>query len=181
RLRALAAEQDHALQEAHRCWQDFERSVAARAAAWPDGQADRVRALVWYHMGKNAASVPDLSLVRKLPAYLRDHPDRPRPLDPSAEKCFQRSLELAPDQLETHRALFEHSRDRDQTPKAVKAARELLKRFPHHGPTLEALADLLMKKEDYAGAVDLYRQALRANPLERRLRDRLANAHLYHA
>src|SRR5262249_20253940 len=62
-----------------------------------------------------------------------------------------------------------------------KAARELLKRFPQHGPTLEELADLLMKKEDYAEAVGLYRQALQANPLERRLRARLANAHLYHA
>src|SRR5262249_16899316 len=147
-----------------------EKSVAARPSAWPDGQADRVRALVWLRMAENADNVPELKDVPDLPPFLRDHPDRPRPLKPSAEECYKRTLELPPDQLDTHHALIPHYRDKDQPGKAEQAARQLLKRFPDHAPTLEGLGDLLMARAEYAEALGLFERALGTNPLERRLR-----------
>src|SRR5262249_46573516 len=127
RLSALAYDRGHDLQEAHKSWQKYEQDVAASPNVWPDGQAVRVRALIWRHMGQNAASLPGEELLAQLPPVLRNHPGRPKPLTPSAEKCFLRSLELAPDQLETHAALFEHYRKTAKEPKALKAGEELLK------------------------------------------------------
>src|SRR5947209_16442626 len=120
-------------------------------------------------MGKNAAGIPDDDQVKKLPSYLRDHPDRPRPLKPTAEECFQRSLELGPDQLRTYEELFQYYQDHKKPAKAEKVGRQLLERFPEHIPTLEALAGLSMNKGNYDQALDLYQRALRANPLDRRM------------
>ncbi|HKB39766.1 MAG TPA: tetratricopeptide repeat protein, partial [Gemmataceae bacterium] len=181
RLQALGWERAGALDQAHRHWQLFEKDVAAHPEAWPGEQATRVRALVWQHMGNNAASVPDADKVEGLPSFLRDHPDRPRPLKPTAEECFKKSLELAPDQVQTHEELFRYYRDNDQDGKAVQAAQELLARFPDHVETLTEVGDLLLKKHKYAEALDAFRRALKNNPLDRRLRGRVSTAHLYTA
>jgi tetratricopeptide (TPR) repeat protein len=182
RLEALALERRNLHSQAHKFWQEFEKSVAATPAAWPPGQADHVRALVWRHMAENAAAVPDINELRETlgPMPFFDG-ELPKPLKPSAEECYQRSLELAPDQLDTHYELFEHLRDKDRAGKAEQAARKLLKRFPDHAPTLEGLADLLMEKEKYAEALEMVERALKANPLERRLRDKLGLAVMYDA
>jgi tetratricopeptide (TPR) repeat protein len=180
RLSALAMENLHHLNDAHRFWQDFEKSVEGNPA-WPAGQAARVRALVWDHMGRNAAGIPDDEQVKKLPAYLRDHPDRPRPLRPSAEECFQRSIELAPDQLRPYEELFDYYQAHKKPAKAEKVGKQLLERFPEHVPTLEALAGLYMNKGKYDEALDLYQRALRANPLDRRMRGKVSGAHLFRA
>ena len=50
--------------------------------------------------------MPDKKEMDELPPFLRDHPDRPRPLSPTAEKCFERSLEL-PCQLDPARITTE--------------------------------------------------------------------------
>jgi tetratricopeptide (TPR) repeat protein len=181
RLSALAYDRGHDLQEAHKFWQKYEQDVAASANVWPGDQATRVRALIWRHMGQNAASVPGEELMAQLPPFLRNHPARPKPLSPSAEKCFLRSLELAPDQLETHAALFEHYRKAGKEPKALQAGEELLRHFPGHVPTLEAMGELLAKKEKYAESLAMYQRALQAHPLDRRLRSRVGNAHLFKA
>jgi len=180
RLRALAYEHVQELQEAHREWQAFEKSVAANPAAWPTGQRERVRALVWSHMGSNAAAQPDLEDL-DLPPFLRDHPSRPRPLKPSAEQCFEQSLKLAPDVLETHQRLVDLYANQHKPRKAEQAARRLLERFPEHVPTLEKLADLRSEACDYAEGITLLERATRLNPLDRGLRRRLAQAHLFHA
>jgi tetratricopeptide (TPR) repeat protein len=181
RLRAMLHEHLMEMDKAHRYWQEFEQSVAANAAAWPSDQANRVRALVWCRMGHNAAAVPDTDSIPDLPPFLRDHPSRPRPLTPSAEKCFQRSLELAPDQLEPYEELFHFFQDQEKDDKAEKAARQLLKHFPNHVPTLVALSDLRSGKQDYAEALSLLQRALKLNPLDRRLRSKISSAHLFHA
>jgi tetratricopeptide (TPR) repeat protein len=181
RMEALALEHRHMMPDAHKAWQRFEKSVAAHPSAWPGGQADRVRALVWLRMAENADSVPELKDLPELPPFLRDHPDRPRPLKPTAEECYKRSLELAPDQLDTHYELFVHYRDKEKSGKAEQAARKLLKQFPEHAPTLEGLGDLLMAKAEYAEALGLFERALKTNPLERRLRAKVGNAHSYKA
>src|SRR5262249_42166658 len=59
--------------------------------------------------------------------------------------------------------------------------RHLLKRFPEHAPTLEALADLRVKRQDYPEGLALYERALKANPLDRELRSKLSTTHLFSA
>src|SRR5262249_42480321 len=126
RLSALVCEHVHDFQQAHHCWADYEKTVADNGTTWPAEHAKRVRALIWLHMGKNAAAVPDLDRIPDLPPFLRDHPDRPRPLKPSAEQCFKKSLKLVPDLLEAHEALFGYLRDRDDLVKTEAAGRQLL-------------------------------------------------------
>ena len=85
---------------------------------------------IWLHMGRNAAAIPDDEEMAKLPAFLRDHPDRPQPLNPSAEQCYRRALELAPDLLEAHEGLVQlHLRAR-RNGKAEKAARQTVGTIP---------------------------------------------------
>jgi tetratricopeptide (TPR) repeat protein len=181
RLQALAMEQRGMMQPAHQEWLQLEKVLAANPAGWPGEQAGRARALVWWHMGHNADEVPDVAELPDLPPFLRDHPDRPRPLKPTAEECFEQSLKLAPDLLEAHLALLRHFQRKNKAAKAEKAARRLLKHYPEHGPTLEALGDLRMQAQDYGEGITCFEQALRANPLERRLRSKLSGAHTFSA
>jgi tetratricopeptide (TPR) repeat protein len=181
RLRALACERDGALGEAHRYWQQYEQDIAAHPAAWPGEQAARARSLVWLHMGHNAASIPGDNRLKDLPRFLRDHPSRPRPLRPPAEECFRRAAELAPDQLEPQEARFQHLCDAGTPARAEKAGRQLLECFPGHVPTLEALGELCQGRKKYSQALDLFQQALKGNPLDRTLKDKVLTAHLYHA
>jgi tetratricopeptide (TPR) repeat protein len=181
RLSALLFEHVGDLAEAHQHWQQFEASVARNAAAWPGEQARRARALVWCRMGRNAASVPDPDKIPDLPPFLRDHPDRPRPLSPSAPECFRRSLELSPDQLAAHEDLLRYYKQEEQEAEAEQAARQLLEHFPDHVPTLEELADLRGHQGDYAESLQLLQRALKINPLDRSLRWKVGNAHLFHA
>jgi tetratricopeptide (TPR) repeat protein len=177
-LEALAHEQHHNLAQAHKAWQEFEKDVAAAPGVWPGDQAERVRALIWHHMGTNAAGIPDKEELAEIPRFLRNHPDRPRPLNPGPEKCFERSLELAADRLETHEALFKYWQRKHKVKEALKAGRRLLERFPDHVPTLESLGDLHLEQKHFREGLELLQQALRHNPLERRLRSKVSHAHL---
>jgi tetratricopeptide (TPR) repeat protein len=177
RLQALAYDRGGDLANAHEHWQKYEREIAADPSHWPDGQAGRARALVWMHMGRSAAKLPGPGKMARLPRYLREEFDL-QPLRPSAEQCFQRAAELAPDSLEPFKALFEYHRDQGHEGKAATAARQLLKRFPDHVPTLEALGDLYVCQDEQAEALELYERALRGNPLDRQLRTKATAAHL---
>jgi tetratricopeptide (TPR) repeat protein len=181
KLHALALEHRENFVEAHKAWQYFEKQVAKAPAAWPGDQARRVRALVWHHMGTNAASVPDKQEMAKLPRFMRDDFFQPRPLSPPADKCFERSLALAPDQLETYQAYFEYLRRKKKTVQALKIGRRLLKHFPDHVPTLRALGELCLDHKDFAEGLSLLQRALQANPLERRLRGMVSHAHILNA
>jgi tetratricopeptide (TPR) repeat protein len=105
-----------------------------------------------------------------------DEPETP--LKPPAEKCLQKSLELAPDLLETHEELVRHHLEGKRESKAEKAARQLLKHFPEHVPTLELLSDLRRKHGDYVEALELVQQAMAGNALDRRLRRKVSDTHL---
>jgi tetratricopeptide (TPR) repeat protein len=180
RFRALLFEHMFEMEKAHKSWQQFEQSVVGNPA-WPGEQANRVQSLVWCRMGHNAENVPDVSKIPNLPPYMQDFPDRPKPLVPSAEKCFAQSLKLAPDQLEVHEALFHHYQHEEKDAKAEKAARQLLEQFPDHVPTLEALSDLRVRHEGFAEGLALLQRALRVNPLDRRLRSKIGTTHLFNA
>jgi tetratricopeptide (TPR) repeat protein len=181
RLRALLYEHMGDMAKAHQHWQQFERSVARNPAAWPGEQARHVRALVWCRMGRNAASVPDPDKIPDLPPFLRDHPDRPRPLKPSAPECFRRSLELAPDQLDAHEALLHYHKQEQDIPAAEEAARRFLEHFPEHVRALEELADIRGHQGDHAEALGLLQRALKVNPLDRSLRAKVGTEHLFNA
>lgn len=178
RLNALGFERAGELDVAHNHWQQYEQEIAAHPERWPGGQADRARALIWHHMGQNAASVPEPRNKPRHRSFLFDEDDPLTPLKPPAEKCFQKSLELAPDLLETHEALVHHHLEAKREAKAEKAARQLLEHFPNHVPTLELLSDLRRKRGDFAAALELIQQALRGNALDRRLRRKVSDAHL---
>jgi tetratricopeptide (TPR) repeat protein len=177
RLRGLAYDRGGELHGAHEHWQKYEQDVAADPSHWPDGQAARARALVWMHMGRNAAKIPGAAKMARMPRHLRDLPGA-RQLRPSAEQCFQRAAELAPDLLEPYQALFDYHRAEGHDEKAAAAARRLLNHFPDHVPTLEALGDLSTHNDEQAEALALYKRALSGNPLDRRLRSKVMAAHL---
>lgn len=178
RLEAIALERCNDLEEAHKFWQKYEKTVAANPAAWPEGQADKVRALIWAHMGENADRLPDLDPLEDMPAFFRDSPARPRPLRPTAEECFERSLQLDPEQLSTHVDLVQHHIHEEKPAKVEVAARRLLARFPDHAPTLEVLADQVVQQRNFADGLTLLERARQANPLEPRLRRKVGTAHL---
>jgi len=175
RLEALALEHRHGWEEAHQAWQDLEAELENNPA-WgsPDGR-QRVRALIWSHMGKNADS--RLERADQFPAFLRLGP-RERSLKPGAEQCFKKSLALAPDQLEAHQALFLHYQDKSQRAKALKAGADLLARFPDHALTLETMGDLCHEQEDNDEALGYYQRAVAVNPLEKRLRNKVGTSQL---
>jgi tetratricopeptide (TPR) repeat protein len=181
RLRALLHEHMGEFDKAHKSWQEFELSIREHPAVWPDEQAKRARALVWNRMGQNAAKVPGDEVVALLPPFLRDHPSRPKPLKPPADKCFQQSLELDPNQLEAHEALFHYYQGQKKDDKAKEAAQRLLEHFPDHVPTLEALGKFLVQHGEYEEGLNLLQRALKVNPLDRGLRQAVAMAHLFSA
>ncbi len=74
RLEALAHERAGNPEEAHKFWQKYEKEIADDPKAWPAGQADRVRALIWLRMGRMAASVPDAEEMARLPVYSAQPP-----------------------------------------------------------------------------------------------------------
>ena len=178
RLEALANENYGTFDGAHRAWQDYEKEVAEHPEIWPAGQGQQVRALIWLHMGQNAAKVPSEKKLRKLPGPLRDAIPDMRPLSPAASTCFERSLELIPDQIEALEALFRYYLDADQPAKAMKAGKRLLKVHPDHVPTLEAYGQLCLKRKAYADGLAALQRALNANPLDRKLRGAVGVARL---
>jgi tetratricopeptide (TPR) repeat protein len=181
RLRALAHDRGGDLKKAHENWLLYEKDVADRPEMLAPGQAQRARALIWLRMGENAASLPTPAARKKLPPHLRGPMAPPPPLRPTAEQCLERSLELAPDLLEAHQALFRWHRDEGRPARAEKAARKLLERFPDHVETLSELARLLREKEQFAESLELFQRALHGNPLDRDLRGEVCRAHLYAA
>lgn len=176
RLKAMSAEAENAFDIAHGFWQQFEMAVADRPELW-HGQAEQVRALIWARMGENAASLPEKNdeRLQLLPAMLRDLPGLPKELEPGAEACYRRALALAPDRLATHQSLAHYYLERDQVDQAEKTLRGMIERFPDCGEAHHLLANVLVHREAFEEAVAGYREAVRANPLERLLQEKLAH------
>jgi tetratricopeptide (TPR) repeat protein len=178
RLQAIGYEKADELRLAHRHWQQYEQEIAVHPEKWPGDQANHARAIIWQRMGQNAASIPEPQRKQRRRSFDILGEVDSFALDPPAEKCFQKSLALAPDLLETHEALVCYHLDAKRDGKAEKTARQLLQHFPDHVSTLELLSDLRRKHGDYAAALELIEQALRSNALDRRLRRKASDAHL---
>ena len=127
RLQALALEHGGDLEEAHEAWRDYQKDLTEPTASWSAEEAKQARALVWLHMGQNAASQPSR---KKMPPFLRGLMRPPPALKPPAAKCFQESLKLAPDLLDAHEALFLHEIDEDAPPRPSRPANACCSNFP---------------------------------------------------
>jgi tetratricopeptide (TPR) repeat protein len=178
RLEGLATDKCGDFEMAHRAWQSYEKDVAEHPELWPEGQSQQVRALIWLHLGQNAATIPSEHMAAKLPPALRDMMPKLRPLSPAASTCFERSVELMPDLLEAHEALFRYYLRDDQQAKALKAGQRLLAKYPNHVPTLQAYGNLCLRRQDYAEGLRTLQTALAANPLDRNLRTEVGVARL---
>ncbi|MBI2807223.1 MAG: tetratricopeptide repeat protein [Planctomycetes bacterium] len=175
RLEALALESRGMWPEAHKAWQNFIRQIDEIPQAWPGDSTRRVQALIWQRMAENAGP------FRKR----RRHSGNPLfdlfaahtgPLKPSAEECLEQSIKLGPDRLEAYRDLFLLYRQAKKLPKAKKLGAELLKRFPDHAETLEALGELCLDTRDFKKALEYFEKAIQINPLDQTLRGDLARA-----
>lgn len=173
RLEALAMEARSMWPEAHKSWQSFIGEAGKNTTAWPGELGKRAQAMIWTRMAENAG-------FKRKPRGrhpLFDLFAAPLgPLKPTAEQCYEHAIKLAPDRLESYRDLFDLYREDGQAPKAKKVGQELLKRFPDHAETMEALGELCMDSKDYKKAQEYYEKAIQANPLERSLRGELARA-----
>jgi tetratricopeptide (TPR) repeat protein len=127
-------------------------------------------------MGEKALDVPTGQDRKRLPQCLRD--DLPPPLKPTAEECFRRALALNPDLVSAREELVKLYLERDKPDRAEKAAREALKRHPEHPWFLEQLSDFCLGKGNASEALEFATRAVRANPLGRELRSKLAYVHL---
>jgi tetratricopeptide (TPR) repeat protein len=175
RLEALAVEQRAMWSEAHKSWQDVVRALANAPDEWPGEIGKRAQALVWEHMGHNAMAQGE-SADADAPAFLGFQFEKPTPLKPGPVECFVQSIKLAPERLEGYLALFHLHHEEGETAQARKVGEQLLKRFPNHAATSEALGDLMLETQEAGKARDYFEKALSANPLERRLRRKLARA-----
>jgi tetratricopeptide (TPR) repeat protein len=175
RLEALALETRGLWPEAHKAWQSFIGEVAKSPTAWPGDSAKRVQALIWARMAENAGPTRKRRR-RSLNPFFDLFAAQSAPIRPSAEQCHENAIKLAPDRLESYRALFDIYRADNKIPKAKKIGQELLKRFPDHTETMEALGELCMDDKDYKKAQEYFEKAMQANPLERSLRLDLARA-----
>jgi tetratricopeptide (TPR) repeat protein len=178
RLSALAYDRSHQPEQAHRHWHLYEQEIAAHPEVWVGSRGELARALIWNHMGEIAESLPSDDQFKQLAGLIGMQPPRPPKLHPPAESCFRKSLELAPDLLDPRVNLVEHYLEAKKSDQAEKAARALLERFPDHLKTLEKLARLRSAAGDHLDALALLQQALNHNPLDRRLRDEVSNAHM---
>ena len=174
RLEALALETREMWPEAHAAWETYARYIA-ESTDWPGEVGKRAQALIWSRMGQNAAT-QDGEAQKEVPYMFSGFVEKPKPLKPGAVECFERSIKLAPDRLDGYLALFHRHREEGQTAKARKVGEELLKRFPDHAETSEALGDLYLETQEPARARDYFEKALAANPLVHRLRAKLTHA-----
>jgi tetratricopeptide (TPR) repeat protein len=177
-LKALAQDHHGGFEEAHQTWQQVEQSIAANPEHWPGEQGTLARALIWKHMGDNAATIPSKEVQKQMPRFLREATGLPDPLKPTTEQCYEKALALAPKLLEAHEGLFHALRKAGKPDKAIKAANRLLELFPDHVKTLEEVAGLYRQQSQYPLALEALEKAYRHNPLNRHLRYEVADAHM---
>ncbi|HEY8504257.1 MAG TPA: hypothetical protein VIL46_06715, partial [Gemmataceae bacterium] len=124
RLQGIVLEAIGDLDQANKAWNDYQRWIAATPAQWPKPQADLARAMVWYRMGRNAQAHlrADFDEEEDVLDFLFGAPRRRpqvRPLKPTAEACFEKAAELAPDWPDPAIELMRDHLDAGRTAKAA--------------------------------------------------------------
>lgn len=175
RLEALAQEMRGLWPEAHQAWQKFIGYVANAPHEWPGAIGIHVQAMIWSRMAENA--LPERRRRGKSANPFFDlFANQTAPLKPSAEKCYENAIALAPDRLAGYIPLFNLYRDAGKLAKAKKLGVQMLKHFPDHADTLEALGELSLEARDYKKAQEYFEKSIQANPLDLELRGKLAHA-----
>ncbi len=186
RLQGFITEALGEFELSHGYWGKYEEWIAKHPERWPGPQANRARALVLEKMGQLARehleSEPeedfdDFDILDFFGGGGRrskksKKPPRPITLEPSAAECFRRASELAPDWVAPAKELLHEYAS--QPAKAKQAVEDILKRFPNDLPTLEEAAKLYEQMGEAVKAAECLKRALNANPLDRRLRQRVA-------
>lgn len=173
RLEAISLEARGLWPEAHKAWQNFIHHVAHSPNHWHGTIGTRVQAMIWSRMAENAG--PHRKRRGRSGNPLFDlFASQTGALKPSAEQCYENAIKLEPDRLDSYRALLDIYLQDQKDAKAKKIGAELLKRFPDHAETLEALAALCMASQEYKKAQEHLEKAIQANPLNRVLPGLLA-------
>lgn len=193
RLRALVMESlDGEMQKAQKFWNEYQQWIEKNPQRWPSGQADRARAVIWLRMGENAVEVleeieenggknPDFaSPFGRIFSMFEPQGNR-EPLKPGPEECFTQAAKLAPDWIEPAAHLFRLYFKSEQFVKAEELARSLVAKFPNDLQTLQAAEQINTQLGRTAEALEFARRAFQTNPLDRRLRDRVAVAAFGHS
>lgn len=179
RAYAMVNERMGELEEAHLAWQDFDKTLQAQKDHFTPEQLKRARAILWERIGKNASMVPEMDQFQQMvpPGFLGRMPKPPK-LQPSAEKCLRKSLELAPDYLPAHEALLGYYKRYAKWNEAEKTALKLLEHYPNHVGAIREVADLRRDEGDSAGFLEYSERALKEKPLDKLLIAQVAEAHL---
>lgn len=180
-LEAVALTKEGQFAEANKRWQNFDSWIAKNPYGWPDDQVRLARALIWQQMGENAAMIPTRAQINQMPSFVRNNFPKLSEAKPGAEECYRKSLEFVPGLLAAQEGLLNYYARNQQFPQAIQVAKELLTHHPDHVRTLDRLALYNMNLGNYDAARIAMEQAIRHNPLDRALHQRLGLIHLYQA
>lgn len=180
RLRAMVFEAMDKPREAHQSWNMYQQWLERSLERWPGDLGKRAQALIFHRMGELAVQLEEFSDLPEL-ADLLDFFQRPGKktpkappvsVKPTAKECFARAVELAPDW--TVPALELLAEAEDDPAESARIADRLIKQFPNNIEVIEAATKAFELAEDHEKARKCVRTALQINPLDRRLRSRVA-------
>jgi tetratricopeptide (TPR) repeat protein len=171
RLQARIAEEIGRIGISNQNWIKYEEWLAAKPAGWPEPLLNRVRAMIWHHMGTNPD--PGIDPEELAPAFAEalfskgplPELKKAKPVGPSPRECFRRAAELAPDWEIASRDLFNELIDAEEYEEAERVGRALLAHHADSPQPLSALASLLSKMNRPADAIELLLRARTADPL----------------
>ena len=183
KLEAQRFEHSDSISEANTCWSLFERWLSSNPLKWPEGLVRRARAVILHRIANNIEEDDQPSLVDEFRRILSRAtlPNTLLNLPPIAEDpvaIWQKACELSPEWEPPARALFDFYSEQ----KNLEQAKAVAQRFLAHQPTalwaVEGLADLFARNGEARAALDLWLQALRANPLDRDYQIDVARAYV---
>ena len=189
RLQALILEMLHDSEQAHQFWGRYQQWIAAHPERWPGGQCERAQADIFVRMGILAQDYlesedldeDDFSSPFDFIFAPQKKPSKPKkkvPLSPSPEECYRRSFELTPTWVTPGVELLQLLQEAERIPEAAQVAEQLLQRFPTDLQVLDKAANFFSATEQPTKALECVKKALQTNPLDRRLRERVAVASL---
>jgi tetratricopeptide (TPR) repeat protein len=176
RLNALGNELAGNLDKAHKHWEAYQKDIAERPDVWPGEEGPLARALVYIKMAENAASVPTPEQFAKLPRAIRQMERPPRPLQPTAEQCYRKAIELAPSLIEAHTGLFRATLQTGKEAKVIETGEALLEKFPHDVETARMLGTFLLQRERNERACEVWEKVVHMQPMDASARQFLGAA-----
>lgn len=173
KLQGRVLEEIGELRQALQNWAIYDGWLSGPPASWPEPLARRARALLQHRMANIAADLaqdddgnPFDDLFGFFSAPKRGgRPTKEKPPDPTP--YLRKAVELAPDWEVPAVDLYETYLEAGKAAEAETVARAFLARVPGSVPMLTRLATGLARSGRAADALDLRRQALAANPLDR--------------